>query len=687
MVTIDLRAGGLTVDRVSGLTTSTFKRALLGRAFATEDLSRERLPKRLALPTFASDALSAVAYAPDEILLTLAIAGITAYAVSPWVALAVVALMAVVVTANRHNVEEYPDGGGDYRVVQDNLGQRAGRAVGAALLVDYVLTVAVSISQAAAYASGGLPFLHGWEPWIAIGLIVLVTLVNLRGVRESGRALAVPVYLFMGSLGLLLLVGGVQALTGGIGAAPSAGLEIVPDAAFDQGLTALGGAFLVLRAFSSGCAALTGVEAVGNGVPSFRPPKSRNAATTLVILGAISSVFILGIILLAGATGVRYVADPATQLTRDGAPVGDYQQIPVIAQIAQAVFAPASPLFYLVLISTGVVLFLAANTAFNGFPNLASSLARSRHLPRQLRLRGDRLAYSNGILMLSLASIVLVWLTGADVSLLIQMYIVGVFVSFSLAQLGMTIHFTRQLRVTTDGAQRRRIVRRRVVNAFAFGVVTVVLVIVLMTRFLQGAWIAVLAMVVLWLLMTGVSRHYRRVRTELALPADQPDPLSRPTRSHALVLVASLDRPTMRALAVASATRPTTIEAIIVDDEDVDWRAVADRWRDLDVQIPLRILYAPYRQFSAPVLAHVMNLLSRSPRDEVVVYIPEFLVGHWWEALLHNHSARRLRARLEHLPRVVVASVPWQLGSAQDAVEQVQDEVRSAALRGRGRAR
>lgn len=672
---------------MSGLSTFSLKRALLGRAFATEDLSRERLPKRLALPTFSSDALSSVAYAPDEILLTLALAGVTALTVSPWVALAVVALMVLVVAANRHNVEEYPDGGGDYQVVQANLGPRAGRAVGASLLVDYVLTVAVSISQAANYAAGGLRFLHGWEPWIAIGLIVLVTVINLRGVRESGRTLAVPMYLFMGSLGLLLLIGGVQALTGTLGEAPSAHLEVVPDAAFDQGLTAVGGAFLVLRAFSSGCAALTGVEAIGNGVPSFRPPKARNAAITLMIVGAISSVLILGIILLAGATSVRFVGDPAGQLRLDGGPLGEYQQLPVIAQIAQAVTGASSPLYFLVLITTGVVLVLAANTAFNGFPNLASALARSRHLPRQLRLRGDRLAYSNGILALSLVSIALVWVTGAGVSVLIQMYIVGVFLSFSLAQLGMTIHFTRQLRITTDGALRRRIVRRRALNAVAFVVVTVVLVIVLVTKFLEGAWVSVLAIAALWLLMTAISAHYRTVRQELALPADLSDAVPRPARSHALVLVASLDRPTLRALAVAAATRPTTIEAIVVDDEDVDWRAVADRWRDLDLQIPLRVLHAPYRQFSAPVMAHVMNLLSRSPRDEVVVYIPEFLVGHWWEALLHNHSARRLRARLEHLPRVVVASVPWQLGSAQEAVDQVQRDVRTAAQRGRERTR
>lgn len=667
-----------TVFRVSGLT-SSLKRALIGRAYATEDLSRERLPKRIALPTFASDALSSVAYAPDEILLTLALAGVSAYAVGPWVAVAVVALMVMVVLCNRNNITEFPQGGGDYTVVHETLGRSAGRVVGSALMVDYTLTVAVSISQAAAYMTGALPVLHGWEMHIAIALIVAIALINLRGVRESGRVLAVPVYVFMGSIGLLLLVGAVQAVLGDIGQAPSADFTIVPDAAFDQGLTALGGGFLVLRAFSSGCAALTGVEAIGNGVPSFRPPKSRNAGLTLMMLGGIASTMLLGIVLLAGATGVRFVEDPTTHLQLDGKPVTEYQQIPVIGQIAQAVFGTESVLFYVISVATGIVLFLAANTAFNGFPNLASALANSGYLPRQLRLRGERLAFSNGILVLAAVAIVLVWATRAEVTLLIQMYIVGVFVSFSLAQAGMVRHYTRALRVQTRLRQRRRIQLSRCVNAVGFTVVTAVLVVVIATKFLQGAWVALLAMAVLWLVMTMIHRHYIVVRRELELPHDQDGAVIRPARSHAIVLVSRIDKPTLRALEVAAATRPTTLEALTVADDDVDWRTVAANWRELDVHVPLRILYSPYRQFRAPVLAHVMSLLARNPRDVVVVYIPEFLVGHWWEEFLHNQSARRLRAHLAHLPRVVIATVPWQLGSAHEVAGRMQESVRTAA--------
>lgn len=658
---------------------SAFKRLLIGRAFATEDLSRERLPKRIALPTFSSDALSSVAYAPDEILLTLALAGVGAYTAGPWVALGVVVLMAVVVLTNRNNVTEYPNGGGDYAVVHSTLGAGAGRVVGAALLVDYTLTVAVSISQASNYASGAISALHGWEMELAIGLIVLITLVNLRGVRESGRVLAVPVYMFMGTIGLLLLAGAVQAITGNLGHAPSAGMEIVRDSAYDHGLTALGGAFLVLRAFSSGCAALTGVEAIGNGVPSFRPPKARNAAATLLMLGAISSVMMLGIVLLATATDVRFVQDPSRHLALHGAPVTGYQQIPVISQIAYAVFGGGSALYFLVAVVTGLVLFLAANTAFNGFPNLASVLASSGYLPRVLRLRGERLAYSNGILALAAVSIALVWATGAEVTLLIQMYIVGVFVSFSLAQLGMVLHYTRRIRVETRSALRRRAALNRAVNCVGFVVVTTVLIVVVITKFLQGAWVAILAMAVLWLLMTGIHRHYSSVRRELALSGPAEEASLAPSRSHAIVLVSHLDRPTLRALTVAAATRPTSLEALTVHDEDTDWRPVAERWQDLDLQIPLRILYSPYREYRTPIVAHVNSLLARSPRDVVVVYIPEFLVGHWWEEFLHNRSARRLRAQLAHLPRVVIATVPWQLGSVQEQAGEFRARLRTDA--------
>lgn len=663
---------------------AVLKRVLLGRAYATERLARERLPIRTALPTFAADALSSVAYAPDEILLTLAVAGISAYTLSPWVGLAVVAVLVIVVITNRSVVREYPSGGGLYEVAERNLGSRAGRAVGAALLVDYVLTVAVSISQAARYGAGVIPALHGHETAVALALIVLLALLSLRGVRESGAVLAVPVYLFMAAIGVTVLVGAIEAALGSLGQAPSAQLELVPVGSLSGGLTALGAALLVLRAFSSGCAALTGVQAIGNGVPSFRRPRARNAAITLGLLGAISAAMMLGIIMLAMATGVRYVEDPATQLARDGHPVTGYQQLPVIGQIAQAVFSPGSAMFYAVSLITAAVLFLAAGTAFHGFPNLASALARVDYLPRRLRVRGDRLAYSNGILALAGGAAILVALTGAEVTLLVQMYIVGVFVAFSLSQLGMVRHFSRALRTSTVARERRRLVLQRALSALGCAMVTLVLVIVLVTKLTHGAWVAVASMAALWALMTAVRRHYRRVADDLALP-EGADPAALPSRSHAVVLVTTLDRPTMRALSVAAATRHSSLEALTVDDSDAlgTTAELVRRWRELDIQIPLRVMYSPYRSQATPVLAYVHTLSARHPRDIVVVYIPEFLVGHWWEHLLHNHSARRLRSRLAHLPRVVVSTVPWRLGSAEDTAGQVRAEARTSALRGR----
>ncbi|UEJ83322.1 APC family permease [Brachybacterium halotolerans subsp. kimchii] len=729
-----------------------FKRLVLGRAFATDRLSRERLPKRLALPTFSSDALSSVAYAPDQILLTLALAGVTGYVISWWVAVAVVLLMAVVVLTGLNTVREYPGGGGDYEVVRTNLNRGAGRLVGSALLVDYALTVAVSVAQAANYTSGILPFLHSHEMWVALVLIALIALVNLRGVRQSSSLLAIPVYLFVAAIGLMVVIGAIETFTGGIGRAPSADLDLVAEPGYGQGLTALGGALLVLRAFSSGSAALTGVEAIGNGVPSFRPPKARNAGIVLLALGAISSAMILGIIALAARTGVRYVEDPSSELVRDGAPIPGYQQLPVIGQIAEALSGPGSLLFYAVTAVTGIVLFIAANTAFNGFPNLASVLAAAGSFPKQMRVRGDRLAYSNGIILLAVASGLLVWWTGARVSVLIQMYIVGVFVSFSLGQLGMVRHFTRAIRLEIRGGMRRALRLRRVVNVIGFVVVTAVLLIVVTTKFTHGAWAAVVIMGGLWVLMSLIERHYASVRAQLAIPAladdgsgtgteapaqdsaadaaaeDAPDadasaagegaligprlpgqavddPTALPSRSHAIVLVSGLDRPTMRALSVASAARHSTLEAVAVHDEDADARRAVERWRSLGIQVPLRVLYSPYRDVNGPVLAYVRSLLKRNPRDVVIVYLPLFLVGHWWLSPLHNHSVRRLGDRLAHLPRVVVASVPWQLGrdggpdrpqqadimasagtaTAQDhrRARRAREEARSARLLGR----
>ena len=643
------------------------KRLLVGRPVASDRLGQTLLPKRIALPVFASDALSSVAYAPDEILLTLSIAGLTSYLLSPWIGAAVVVVLLTVVASYRQTVRAYPDGGGDYEVASANLGRDAGVGVASALLVDYVLTVAVSVSAASQYLSAVLPVFDGYERNVAVGAIVVLTVMNLRGVRESGRAFAIPVYCFMGAMGLLAVVGTVQALAGTLPLAESAQFELVAEPGFEEGLVGLGGAMLLARAFSSGCAALTGVEAISNGVPAFRKPKSRNAATTLLLLGLISSAMIAMILYLARQTGVHYAENPHLQMTHNGQalPV-DYSQHPVIGQIAAAVFQDLRPMFYVVTAVTGLILVLAANTAFNGFPVLGSILARDGLLPRQLHTRGDRLAFSNGIVTLAVAAIVLVWIFDGQVTRLIQLYIVGVFISFTMSQLGMVRHWGRELRTVVDPAVRRSMGRARAVNVFGFALTALVLLIVLVTKFTRGAWITLLLMAILYVTMRGISRHYERVREELRLD-DAGAARALPSRVTAVVLVSQVHKPTMRAIAYARAARPSTLEAITVGVNEQDVESLRAQWDELGIPVPLTVLDSPYREITRPVLEYVKALRGASPRDLVVVYVPEYVVGHWWEQLLHNQSALRLKSRLLFTPGVVVASVPWQLNSAERA--------------------
>ena len=639
------------------------KRLLIGRAVRSDRLGETLLPKKIALPVFASDALSSVAYAPDEIFLTLSIAGVSAVAFSWKIGLVVALVMAVVVTSYRQNVHAYPSGGGDYEVATVNLGARAGLTVASALLVDYVLTVAVSISSAAQYAASAIPALNGHEATAAVAATVFLMTMNLRGVRESGSAFAVPTYVFMAAILGMCAFGLLRHATGGLAQVESADLVLRPESPYEAGISGLAGAFLLLRAFSSGCAALTGVEAISNGVPAFKKPKSRNAATTLALLGGIAITMILGVIALANATGLRYAEDPAQQLLRDGVPVGeDYVQNPVIGQLAKAVFAGFSPGFYLVAAATGIILVLAANTAFNGFPVLGSILARDGFLPRQLHTRGDRLAYSNGIVLLASFAIVLILAFDAQVTKLIQLYIVGVFVSFTLSQIGMVRHWTRLLSTEPAAAARRRMRRARVINSVGLVLTGTVLVIVLLTKFLRGAYIAIIAMAVLYVVMRGIKSHYDRVRLELA-PAD--DALvAQPSRNHAIVLVSKIHSPTLRALAYARATRPHDLTALTVAVDADEAQALQDEWDRRGLPVALTIIPSPYREITKPILDYVKRIKFESPRDVVTVFIPEYVVGRWWEQLLHNQSALRLKGRLLFVPGVMVTSVPYQLQSS-----------------------
>ncbi|MEV7971997.1 APC family permease [Cellulomonas sp. NPDC089187] len=658
------------------------KRLLLGRPVRSENLGHTLLPKRIALPIFASDALSSVAYAPDEVLLTLALAGVGATVISPWVGLAVVVVMVTVIASYRQNVHAYPSGGGDYEVATVNLGPKAGVTVASALLVDYVLTVAVSVSSGTQYAAAAIPALRGHEALFAVCIVVLLTIANLRGVRESGRAFALPVYLYMLAVGGTAVFGFVQYLTGKLQMAESADLTIVPQDGMEQGLVGVAGAFLVLRAFASGSAALTGVEAISNGVPSFKKPKSKNAATTLLMLGCLSVFLMMSILMLARVTGVHYVEDPHTQLMGpDGQLVGeDYVQDPVIGQLAQTIFHSFPPAFYLVAVVTGLILVLAANTAFNGFPVLGSILAKDGFLPRQLHTRGDRLAFSNGIITLAAGAIALIVAFDAQVTRLIQLYIVGVFVSFTLSQLGMIKHWTRELRTEPDPKRRKQMTRSRVINAIGFGMTATVLLIVLLTKFTHGAWIAILAMVIVFIVMRAIRKHYDTVRDELALD-DEAAAKALPSRVHAIVLVSHLHRPTMRAIAYARASRPQVLEALTVAVDGEDATELREQWEKMDLPVPLRVLDSPFREITRPVITYVRSIRRESPRDLVVVYIPEYVVGHWWEQLLHNQSALRLKGRLLFTPGVVVASVPWQLSSTQGQTG-MEEHVRRTTSRG-----
>ena len=646
---------------------NALKRILVGRPYGNERLSQTLLPKRIALPVFSSDALSSAAYAPDEILLTLALAGVAAVTFSPWVGLAVIVVLLTVVASYRQNVRAYPSGGGDYEIATANLGRPAGLTVASALLVDYVLTVAVSMSSAAAYLATAVPALHDHRAALAAAGVVILVLVNLRGVREAGALFAVPTYIFMASVLGMCLYGGFLAMTGELGEAPSADFSIVPEAGLDNGLVGLAGAFLLLRAFSSGAAALTGVEAISNGVPTFRKPKSANAATTLLLLGVIAASLLAGILALAAAAKVHVVQDPATQLLDDGRPVGEsYIQHPVISQLAETVFGDGSLLFYLVVGATGLILVFASNTAFNGFPVLASILARDGYLPRQMRTRGDRLAFSNGIISLGAGALVLILLFNADVTRLIQLYIVGVFVSFTASQLGMIRHWTGRLRLERSKETRRAMQRSRAINSLGFGMTALVLVIVIVTKFTHGAWIALLAMAGLYLMMFSIRSHYDSVARELALRDDEQG-LALPSRVNAVILVSKVHKPALRAVAYARASRPSSLEAITVDVDPEETRRVTDEWARLKIPVPLTVLSSPYRETISPVLSYLREARRNRPRELFVVYIPEYVVGRWWEQLVHNQTALRIKARLHFEPGIMVASVPWQLASSRDA--------------------
>jgi amino acid transporter len=628
------------------------KHWIIGEPLPTKNLEGELLPKRIALPIFASDALSSVAYAPQELIIILLIGGLAFLSFAPWIAAAVILLMIVVVASYRQLIKAYPSGGGDYEVASKNIGEWAGVTVAAALLVDYVMTVAVSVASGVDNLISALPFLNPWRVAMAVGFVVILAAMNLRGVRESGKAFAVPTYLFAGSVFILIVTGLVETI---LGHPPVA--ETAQYAVKAEGIAQAAIILLLLRSFASGCSALTGVEAIANGVPAFRKPKINNARTTLLMMGGIAVTLFAGLVTLALVSGVHYVEN-ACQLV--GFPNCETApQRSLIAQVAAATFGNNSFPFFVIQAATALVLLLAANTAFNGFPLLGSVLAHDGYAPKALETRGDRLIYSNGVIALALTAITVLLVFQANLTQLIQLYVIGVFVSFTLGQTGMVRHWLRLLK--TKPADTRSIKLSMSINITGAIFTAVVLVVVTITKFTHGAYIVFIIMPILYVLMLGVHRYYRDVAAEIAVDEDVKFGKE---GDHAIVLVGKIQKPVLKALDYAIAARHDSLEAVHISVNEVATAALELDWIRHNIHVPLHIINSPYRDLSWPLVEHIREHIAEHGSEIVTVYLPQYIVGHWWEHALHNHRSRRLKQRLMLEHGVTIALVPWRLDSS-----------------------
>lgn len=629
------------------------KRWLIGDPLPTEKLEGQLLPKRLALPIFASDALSSVAYAPQELLMILLLGGLAFLSFAPWVAVAVIVLLLVVVASYRQLIKAYPSGGGDYEVAHKNLGEKAGLIVASALLVDYVLTVAVSVASGVDNIISAIPMLNPYRIEIAVGFVLVIMAVNLRGVRESSKTFAIPTYLFIASVLVMIVAGLVRTLFGDAPVAESASYTVQ-----GENLTQAAFILLLLRAFSSGCSALTGVEAVSNGVPAFRRPQIKNAQTTLVLMGGTAIVLFAGLTALALISGVHY-AENACHL-QGFANCETAPQPSLMAQVATAVFGANSIPFFFIQAVTACVLLLAANTAFNGFPLLGAVLARDSYAPRSLNTRGDRLVFSNGMIILGLAACVILVVYQANLTQLIQLYIIGVFVSFTLGQIGMVKHWLRALK--QEDAKPREIWPSLAINAFGALLTASVLIVVTITKFTHGAWLVFVLMPILYTLMLGVNRYYRDVEKEIEV---DPTTTFGASGDHAMVLVNRMQKPTLKALDYAIAANHASLEAVHIAVDEESTKKLEKQWSEMNIHVPLTVLESPYREFAIPVLKYIKAHREEHGSEVVTVYMPMYIVGHWWESLLHNRRAKRIRQQLLLMHGVSVTIVPWLLDSSE----------------------
>jgi amino acid transporter len=613
---------------------STLKRVLVGRPLATSASAHERVSRAVGLAIFSSDAVASSAFATQEILHVLVpVAGMAAIGYLTPMSLLVVALLAIVVFSYRQTIHAYPNGGGSYIVSKDNLGILPGMVAGASLLVDYTLTVAVSIAAGTAAITSAIAPLRDHRVGTAVALLVGLAVANLRGVRESGRIFAPPTYGYIAIMTLFIGYGLMRTVFGDLGPLP-VDQEALDEITHNGALLGTLSLFLLMRAFSSGAIALSGVEAISNGVPAFRPPEAKNAATVLTWTGSILAALFCGVAALCLQLRPTLSEDET-----------------ILSTMGRAVFGENNVLYYVLQFFTASILILSANTAFADFPRLSAVIASDGFLPRQLAHRGDRLAFSNGIIALTVASIALLVTFRANVTALVPLFAVGLFMSFTLSQAGMVVHHWRL-----------REPRWRLglgINALGALATAVVLVVILVSKLTEGAWVPTLVIPVITLVFLKIRRHYSRVESQIRL---RPDDAGEVVRHTVVVLVAGPTRPAVHALRYAEAMRPDHLFALTVV-QDAERRAeVVEAWEKTGIAVPLEVIEDDYRDLAEPIEAFLTDTDARWANDTLTVVIPEFVVHRWWEHLLHNQSALVLKARLLYRRDTVVTSVPWHLG-------------------------
>jgi amino acid transporter len=608
------------------------KRILVGRPLATTEMEHQRIPKTIGLAVFSSDAISSTAYATEEILFVIALgASSLTLGLSKLVpiGIGVAVLLAIVVTSYRQTIHSYPSGGGSYVVSRENLGETPSLVAGASLLVDYILTVAVSISAgvAAIVSIPAFRDLQDHRVLIALGLIAFISVANLRGIKESGRLFALPTYVYIASISALVVYGLYRTIV-------LDDIPMITPEHFEGAVTGGElGLFLLLKGFSSGAVALTGVEAISNGVPAFRRPESKNAATTLMWMGIILGSLFMGVQVLSHHLG-PYPSEHET----------------VISQLGTAVWGGGTVMYVVLQFATAAILVLAANTAYADFPRLSSIIASDGFLPRQLANRGDRLVFSNGVLVLAAAAGVLIVAFDGVTNALIPLYAVGVFLSFTLSQTGMVRHHQKE----RESGWKRNVV----INATGAVATLVVLLIVGITKFTSGAWVPLLVIPLIVLLFKAIHRHYLTVASGLRVT-----PEYRPRRMNhtVVVLVAGVHRGVLDALAYARSLHPAHLVAVSIVSDEEEQARLEEQWEQYSIEEPLEFVYSPYRELARPVLTFIDELDTRYQNDILTVVLPEFVVAHWWGNLLHNQNALLLKGRLLFRKGTVVTSVPYHI--------------------------